>query len=459
MVTVIKNGTIITASDTYKADIYIQKEKIVDISEVPRTNNQEEVKYIEASNKYIFPGGIDVHTHLGGPNNIDDFYSGTRAAAYGGTTCIIDFCVQDKGQSLSEAMNIWHTRADGRSIIDYSFHIAITDFNSKVINELPSIIEKGVTSIKCFLAFKDSLMIDDSVFFMIMQKAREYGALVCVHAENGSVIDVLIKACITKGQTTPFYHAVSRPPECELEATNRAIVLSEIAHCPIHIVHVSNSKALNVIKMAQSRNIRVTAETCPHYLYLSLENLEEPNFEGAKYVMSPPLRAKEHQEPLWQSLINGGIDIVATDHSSFNFKGQKELGREDFSKIPNGIPGIEERLLLIYNGGVLKRSMSLNRFVEVVSTAPAKIFGLYPQKGTIAVGSDADLVIFNPNKDSILSKNTLHYKCDYTAYEGYRLKGQIETVLCRGQILVENHQLKEFSSTGKFIKRKNFFNN
>jgi len=457
MNTKIINGIIVTSKKTYRADMLISNGRIKKIAH--RIANQTD-RTIDAKGQYIFPGGIDVHTHLdmpfGGTVTSDDFYTGTIAAVCGGTTSIIDFAIQPKGKSLSETLQIWHNKARDKSVIDYGFHIALTDLNEKAWKDIPKLVSWGVSSVKAFMAYKNSLMISDEILFKLFEASKKYGFLVMVHAENGDVIDVLIKQLLSERKTQPIYHAISRPPELEEEATNRAITLAHLAKAPVYIVHLSCEGALEKVRLAQVRKQKVYAETCPHYLTLDINYLRNPGFQGAEYVMSPPLRDKSNQSVLWQGLAKGELQTIGSDHCAFNIKAQKELGRDDFSKIPNGLPGIETRLPLIYSEGVAKKRISLNRFVDICSTTPAKLFGLYPQKGEIAVGSDADIVIFNPKGKTILKVNKLHQKVDYCPYEGMKLTGNISKVLLRGEVIVEDNKFLGKRGDGNFLKRKAF---
>jgi len=451
------NGTIITPTDTYRADIGIEKGKIVEIAQKISEGAKE---VIDARGTYVFPGGIDMHTHLDmpfmGSFSSDDFETGTIAAAHGGTTCIVDFAIQGKGQSLKETLNTWKAKAEGKAVFDYGFHIAICDLTEGVLNEIPDVVAEGVTSFKTFLAYKGTLMIDDGALFQILQKSKEVGALVMIHAENGDIVDLMVKELLAQKKTAPRYHALSRPPEAEAEATGRAIAIAQMAGAPIYIVHLSCREALEKVKEARDRGLPALAETCPQYLILSYKNYEEPGFNGAKYVMSPPLRDKSNHAPLWQGLASGDLQVISTDHCPFNFKGQKDLGKNDFSQIPNGAPGIENRLCLMYNEGVNRGCVSINRFVDLVSTTPAKLFGLYPEKGTVAVGSDADLVVFDPKERFTITAKTNHQKVDYTPYEGYKGKGVPRIVIAQGKVLVKEGKFLGQPGGGRYIKRKTF---
>lgn len=453
----IVNGTIVTPTDTYRADIGIEKGKIVEIAKEILDGAKE---VIDAKGAYVFPGGIDMHTHLDmpfmGSFSSDDFETGTIAAAHGGTTCIVDFAIQGKGQSLRETLNTWKAKAKGKAVFDYGFHVAITDLTEEVLNEISSAVAEGVTSFKTFLAYKGALMIDDGALFRIFQKSREAGALVMIHAENGDIIDLLVKDLLAQKKTAPKHHALSRPPEAEAEATGRAIAIAQMAGAPIYIVHLSCKEALDKVKEARDSGFPALAETCPQYLILSYKNYEEPGFNGAKYVMSPPLRDKSNHASLWQGLTSGDLQVISTDHCPFNFKGQKDLGKDDFSQIPNGAPGIENRLCLIYNEGVNRGRISVNRFVDLVSTTPAKLFGLFPEKGTAAVGSDADLVVFDPKERFTIAAKTNHQNVDYTPYEGYKGKGVPRVVISQGKVLVKEGKFLGQPGQGRYIKRKAF---
>lgn len=466
MRTKIINGTIVTSKKTFKGEILIADGRIKKIvrriteNAPARLSQAGGDEIIDASGQYIFPGGIDVHTHLdmpfGGTVTSDDFHTGTIAAACGGTTTIIDFAMQGKGKSLKDVLRAWHQKADNKSVIDYGFHIALTDLNKEAWNELSTLISHGISSVKVFMAYKNSLMINDEVLFRLLVKSKIDRFLVMVHAENGDIIDALTRQLLLEGKTKPVYHAISRPPELEAEATNRAITLAGLAKAPLYIVHLSSAGALEKVRLARLKSQPVYAETCPHYLTLSIDHLRKPGFEGTKYVMSPPLRDKSNQAPLWKGLAKGELQTIGSDHCAFNMKQQKELGKDDFSKIPNGIPGVETRLPLIYSEGVAGKRISINRFVDICSTTPAKLFGLYPAKGEIAVGSDADIVIFNPKGNSVLKANKLHQKVDYCPYEGKKIKGGISRVLLRGKTIVKDNKFLGSRGDGRFLKRKAF---
>jgi len=450
----IKNGTIVTATDQYRGDVLVEGEKI---STIGTTLAVAADRTIDATGKYVLPGGIDVHTHLdmpfGGTKSADDFESGTRAAAHGGTTTIVDFAIQYKGQTLHHAWETWMKKAEGNAVIDYGFHMIITELTDQVEEEMDALVRQGVTSFKLFMAYPGVFMLDDASIFRALLRTGQNGGTICMHAENGGVIDVLVKRALAEGKTAPKYHALTRPARAEGEATHRAIALAEMADVPIYIVHLSAAEALEMVTEARDRGLPAYAETCPQYLFLSYDNYEEPGFDGAKYVMSPPLRPKETQDRLWRGLAFNDLQAISTDHCPFCMKEQKTLGQDDFSKIPNGAPGIETRMSLVYDGGVLPGRISLNRFVELTSTSPAKIFGLFPKKGTIAPGSDADIVVFDPSKKTTLSAKTLHMNVDYNPYEGREVTGAVDTVVSRGRVVIDAGVFTGRAGAGSFLKR------
>jgi dihydropyrimidinase len=452
MKTIIRNGRIITAVDDYKADILIDGETV---SVIGVKLDMEADRVIDAAGKLVIPGGIDPHTHMelpfGGTQASDDFRTGTIAAAHGGTTTIIDFAVQTKGQSLISGLDTWHQKAEGKCSIDYGFHLITTDFEDNQIEEMHTLIDEGVTSFKMFMAYPGVFLVDDATIFRAMSAAGERGGLICMHAENGIVINEIIKHALAKGHTAPKYHALTRPTVAEAEGVHRAIAIAEMAEAPVYIVHLSCADALNQVRQARDRGIPAFAETCPQYLFLSIDDYGD-DFEGAKYVMTPPLREKANQAELWKGLKMDDLQVISTDHCPFCMKEQKELGRGDFTKIPNGAPGVEHRVPLIYTG-VVENRISLNRFVELTSTAAAKMFGLFPKKGTIAVGSDADIVIFDAEKEQTISAATHHMNVDYSAYEGRTIKGVVETVLSRGRVVIENGEYKGKAGDGQFLRR------
>ena len=456
MSVLIKGGRVITAADDYVADIYIEGERITTIGESLDVSAE---RTIDATGKYVLPGAVDPHTHLAmpwrGETTIDDFESGQTAAAFGGTTTHVDFCIQGKGQTFAEALEIWHGKRDGKSIIDNGFHIAITDLAGterlEELGRLPD--EHGVTSYKLFMAYKDSLMVDDETLFRAMQVAAGSGALVMVHAENGDAIEVLMGEAIAAGNTTPIYHALTRPPETEGEATNRAIQLARVAGATLYVVHVSCAESVEPIQIAREKGWDIWGETCTQYFFIDQSFLERPDFEGAKYVYTPPPRQKANQEVLWNAVRTDVLQAISTDHCAYLFQGQKDAGKDDFRQIPNGGPGLENRLQMIHHFGVREGRISLNRMVELLCTNPAKLFGLYPRKGTLAVGSDADVVVFDPEKRVTISASTHHSRSDYNLYEGTEVQGSPEVVLLRGNVIVDGDQLLAKPGSGQFVKR------
>ena len=453
----IKNGTVITAQDNYVADVFIEKDRVTTIGANLKMTAD---KVIDAAGRYVIPGGIDVHTHLdmpfGGTTSSDDFETGTRAAAFGGTTCLIDFAIQAKGMKMREALDSWWKKAENRATTDYGLHMIITDLPDAHLEDMNDMVREGVTSFKLFMAYPGVLMVDDATIFKAMRQTAQNGALVCMHAENGSAIDVIVRRTLAEGKTTPIYHALTRPTTAEGEAVHRAIALAEMAGAPVYIVHLSSNDALQKVAEARHRGVPAYAETCPQYLFLSIEDLERPNFEGAKYVFTPPLREKWHQDKLWEGLRTNNLQVVSTDHCPFCFKEQKEMGKNDFTKIPNGGPGIENRLQLLFEGGVNRKRLSLNRWVDLVSTTPAKMFGLFPRKGTVAIGSDADIVIWNPNVEHVISAQTHHMRVDYSMFEGFKVKGNAETVISRGEIIVDKGKFLGAAGRGQFVKRDSY---
>jgi len=458
MSVLIKGGLVVTAADTTLADVYIEDERISVIAEsldVPAD------RVIDATGKYVLPGCIDPHTHLdmpfGGTVTIDDFTSGQTSAAFGGTTCHIDFCIQGKGQSFADALATWHAKREGKQIIDCGFHIAVTDLvEGGSLEELATLPDQGVTSYKLFMAYKGTLMVDDDTLFRTMEVAAETGALVMVHAENGDAIDILVRQALAAGNTDPVWHARTRPPELEGEATNRAIQLARIAGAPLYVVHVTCKEAVDPIRAAREKGWDVWGETCTQYFFIDETFLERPNFEGAKYVYSPPARDAANHDVLWDAVRTDALSVISTDHCAFLWDGQKSLGKDDFSKIPNGGPGLEDRLRMIHHFGVRGGRISLNRMVELLATNPAKLFGLYPRKGTIAVGTDADIVIFDPEQRVTISAAGQHTKADYNLYEGTEVVGAPELVLLRGRVLVEHGELVAAPGIGQFVKRARF---
>jgi len=456
MSVLIRGGRVITATDDYAADVFVENGVVTQIG---KSLDQQADRVIDARDRYLLPGAIDPHTHMempfGGTVTCDDFTSGTVSAAFGGTTTLIDFCMQARGQSLPDALATWHEKLRrSRPLIDVGFHLAVTDLEEGGnLEDLARVPDQGVTSYKLFMAYKGSIMVDDQTLFRVMQVAARTGALVLVHAENGDAVDVLIKDAVAAGHTEPIWHARTRPPELEGEATNRAIQLARIAGAPLYVVHVTCGEALDPIVRARAAGWRVTGETCTQYLFIDEGYLEKPDFEGAKYVYTPPPRPRENQELLWRALATDELSVVSTDHCPFNWQGQKTIGRHDFSQIPNGGPGIEDRLNMLHHFGVRTGRLSMNRLVQLVSTNPARTFGLYPRKGTIAVGSDADLVVFNPERKLTLSAQSHHSNVDYNLYEGTEVVGVPETVLVRGQVVVQDRRLVAEPGTGRFVRR------
>jgi dihydropyrimidinase len=457
----IKNGTVINHGSRQRADVLIEGEKVTALG-VGGQWQADQV--IDATGKYLVPGGIDVHTHMelpfGGTFASDNFETGTRAAAWGGTTTILDFAVQSKGSGLLEGWEAWMAKAEGNCAIDYGFHCIVSDVNEQSLKEMDVAIGEGVTSFKMFMAYPGVFYSTDGEIFRAMQKASENGATIMMHAENGIAIDVLIAQALERGETDPIYHGLVRKSILEGEATHRAIRLAELAGCPLYIVHLSALEALAEVTNARDEGLNVFAETCPQYLFLDLDDLGN-GFEGAKFVCSPPLRdrAEGHQEGLWSGLATNDLQVVSTDHCPFCFEDHPELGRQkrlgegDFSKIPNGLPGVEHRIELIYHGAVAEDRLSLERWVEVCSTTPARMFGLYPQKGAVAVGSDADIVIFDPDRKHVLSAATHHMRTDYSCYEGLEIDGGVDTVLSRGKVIIGGNEYKGRKGDGRYLKR------
>lgn len=460
MKTLISGGTIVTASDLYQADVLAEDGVITLIGKDLASFVQADT-VIDATGKLVLPGGIDVHTHnnmpFGGTFSSDDFETGTKAAAFGGTTSIVDFAIQSPdGGSLHAALQEWHVKAEGKAVIDYSFHMIVRKINEQSLSEMNQLTQsEGVTSFKLFMAYPGVFQLSDGDIFRAMNQASDNGSLICMHAENGGVIDVLVQKALAEGKTAPKYHALTRPAKAEGEATHRAIALAEMAGVPVYIVHLSCAEALEQVREARDMGLPAYAETCPQYLFLSYDDYEKPGFEGAKYVMSPPLRDKSHQDALWRGLAGNDLQVISTDHCPFCMKEQKELGLNDFSKIPNGAPGIETRMSLIY-GGVRMGKISLNRFVELTSANPAKIMGLFPKKGTIAVGSDADIVIFDPEAKMTISHESLHMRTDYNPYEGFEVQGIPTSVLSRGNLIVDKGEFLGKAGAGRFVPRKTY---
>jgi dihydropyrimidinase len=459
MKVLIKNGNVVTAVDNYFADLLIEDGKVAVIG---AKLTMDADRTIDAAGKLVIPGGIDPHTHMelpfGGTFASDDFRTGTIAAAHGGTTTIIDFAVQYHGESLIQAVDNWHKKAEGKTAIDYGFHLITTDLPDERVPEMRQLINEGVMSFKMFMAYPGVFLVDDATIFRAMKNAGKWGGLICMHAENGIVINEIIKHALAEGKTAPKYHALTRPTKAEAEGVHRAIAIAEMAEAPVYIVHLSCADALEEVREARDNGLPAYAETCPQYLFLDYSLYEREGFEGAKWVMTPPLREKWNQDKLWQGLQGNALQVISTDHCPFCMK-EKELGRDDFTKIPNGGPGVEHRVSLIYNGGVAGGKIGLNRFVELTSTSAAKLFGLFPRKGTIAVGSDADIVIFDPNEEMTISAATHHMNVDYSAYEGMKVKGVTKTVLSRGRVVIDGGKYVGKPGDGQFLKRSTFSGN
>ncbi len=449
----IKNGKIVTATDIYEADIYVEGETIRAIGKNLAIEADEQ---IDAAGMLVMPGGIDPHVHLDmpfmGTSSSDSYETGTRAALFGGTTMVIDFILQKQGNSLHDALKEWQSRSDNNCYGDYSFHMAVTDFNEETRKEIRAFIEdEGITSFKTFMAYKGALMIDDRQMIGLMQEVKQHGGLINVHATNGDVIDYLTLKHRTEGKLSPLYHYLSQPEITEAEASGRFADMADYTGCPGYIVHLTCEGALNAVRNATKRNQKVFVETCIQYLLLDA-SLYEKDFEGAKWVMSPPLRQKKDQETLWAGINQGLVNVVATDHCPFMWD-QKLMGKDDFSKIPNGHPAIENRMELLFSEGVNKGRITLNKYVEVACTNPAKIFGMFPQKGTIAVGSDADIILIDPKEKHTISAKTHHMNVDYSGYEGWELTGKVKTVLLRGKVAIQNNECRLEKGYGKFVKR------
>ncbi len=457
MRTLISNGTVVTADGSYQGDILVDGERIAGIGAgLAQMPNAAVDETIDATGRYVIPGGIDVHTHMklpfGGTFAKDDFFTGTRAAAFGGTTTIVDFAVQSKGKSLREGLDAWHALAEGNAVGDYGFHMIMSDVNDDTLKEMDQLVGEGVPDFKLFTAYPGVFFSDDGAIFRAMQQTGKNGGLIMMHAENGLAIDVIAADTFNAGTTDPIGHGLARYSVLEGEATNRVIRLAQAAKVPVYIVHLSAREALNAVRMARDEGLPAFAETCPQYLFLSLEDLGN-GFEGAKFVCSPPLRTRDHQPELWHGLVKDDLQVVSTDHCPFDFHGQKELGRGDFRKVPNGLPGVEDRLDLLHDGGVVGGKITKERWVEIASTAPAKLFGMYPRKGAIAVGADADIVIYDPNRKHTISAKTHHMAVDYSCYEGRSVQGGSDVVMSRGSVIVRNGEFTGRQGAGRFLKR------
>jgi dihydropyrimidinase len=457
----ITGGTVVTPSGRHQADLLVEDETITALYAPGLAPIIDDAELIDATGKYVIPGGVDVHTHMelpfGGTFASDTFDTGTRAAAFGGTTTIVDFAVQRTGENVYEGLAAWHAKAEGNCHVDYGFHMIIGGVDDDALKAMDALVDgEGVTSFKLFMAYPGVFYSDDGQILRAMQKARENGSVIMMHAENGIAIDVLIGQALAGGETDPIYHGLTRPPQLEAEATRRAIMLADVAgDTPLYVVHMSASQALEAIAEARDRGRNVFAETCPQYLYLTLEDqLGAPGFEGAKWVCSTPLRSKHenHQRDLWRGLRTNDLAVVSTDHCPFCFKDQKELGLGDFSKIPNGIGGVEHRVDLLYQG-VVDGHLTLERWVETIATTPARMFGLYPRKGVLAPGSDADIVVYDPGGQTRISVDTHHMNMDYSAYEGYEIAGHVDTVISRGTVIVSGGEYHGHRGHGRYLPR------
>ncbi|MEV0114897.1 dihydropyrimidinase [Streptomyces sp. NPDC050844] len=456
--TLIRGGLVITAAEETHADVLIEDGRIAALA-AHGTDAAEAWtadRVIDATGKYVIPGGVDAHTHMelpfGGTFASDSFETGTRAAAWGGTTTIIDFAVQSQGQSLRAGLDAWYAKADGKCAIDYAFHMILSDVNQRSLKEMDFLVEEGITSFKLFMAYPGVFYSDDGQILRAMQRSASNGGLIMMHAENGIAIDVLVEQALARGETDPRYHGEVRKALLEAEATHRAIQLARVAGAPLYVVHVSAEEALAELAAARDKGLPVFGETCPQYLFLSTDNLAEPDFEGSKYVCSTPLRPREHQAALWRGLRTNDLQVVSTDHCPFCFVGQKELGRGDFSKIPNGLPGVENRMDLLHQA-VVDGHITRRRWIEIACASPARMFGLYGKKGTIAPGADADVVVYDPAAEQVMSVETHHMNVDYSAYEGKRVTGQVETVLSRGEVVIDERKFTGRAGHGCYVPR------
>ncbi len=454
MSTVIINGTVVTAAETFRADVRIDNGKI---SAVGLNLAVSGDTIIDAAGKHLLPGGVDVHTHLSMPSSgmvtCDDYASGHLAAVMGGTTTHLDFCIQPKGSSLADALKTWHAKAEGKALIDYGFHVAITDLTPEVLREIATLPGQGVTSIKLFLAYKDTLQVDDATLFRCLEQARNAGMMTMVHAENGDAIEILVQQAVERGQTRPIHHALTRPPQLEAEATGRAVAMAEVLNAPLYVVHITCKAALDRVRDAHAKGARVWGETCTHYLFFTKNDLDRPEFEGAKWVCSPPLREPEDQAALWAGLADHSLSVLSTDHCPYTFATQKMVGRDNFALIPNGVPGIEERMMMLHGAGVGGGHFKLERFVDLTATTPARLFGLAGVKGSIAVGCDADIVLWDMAEEHTFTAATNHSAIDYTLYEGMKVIGAPVLSMVRGEIVVDHGQLKVQHGSGRFLTR------
>ncbi|KLI99682.1 dihydropyrimidinase [Streptomyces sp. KE1] len=456
--TVIRGGLVITAADELHADVLVENGRVAALAAhgTDAAAGWSAEHEIDATGTYVIPGGVDAHTHMempfGGTQASDTFETGTRAAAWGGTTTIVDFAIQSKGGSLREGLDAWHAKADGQCAVDYAFHMIMSDVNAASLKEMDALVGEGVTSFKLFTAYPGVFLSDDGQILRAMQQAASNGGLVMTHAENGLAIDVLVEQALARGETDPRHHGEVRNALLEAEATHRVIKLAQVAGAPVYVVHVSAEEAVAELARARDQGLPVFGETCPQYLFLSTDNLAEPDFEGAKYVCSTPLRPKEHQAALWRGLRTDDLQVVSTDHCPFCFKGQKELGRNDFSKIPNGMPGVESRMDLLHQA-VVDGHISRRRWIEIACAAPARMFGLYPKKGTIAPGADADIVLYDPHAEQTLSAETHHMNVDYSPYEGRKITGRVRTVLSRGVPVIDGGRYTGRAGQGMYVPR------
>ncbi|MEV6314439.1 dihydropyrimidinase [Streptomyces sp. NPDC051776] len=456
--TVIRGGLVVTAAEETHADVLIEDSRIAALAAHGSAAGESWTadRTIDATGKYVIPGGVDAHTHMelpfGGTFASDTFETGTRAAAWGGTTTIVDFAVQSKGQPLRAGLDAWYAKADANCAVDYGFHMIVSDVNEGTLKEMDLLVAEGITSFKLFMAYPGVFYSDDGQILRAMQRAAAGGGLIMMHAENGIAIDVLIEQALTEGRTDPRYHGEVRKVLLEAEATHRAIQLARVAGAPLYVVHVSAEEAVAELAQARDMGLNVFGETCPQYLFLSTDNLAEPDFEGAKYVCSTPLRPREHQAALWRGLRTNDLQVVSTDHCPFCFSGQKDLGRGDFSKIPNGLPGVENRMDLLHQA-VIDGHISRRRWIEIACATPARMFGLYPRKGTIAPGADADVVVYDPHAEQVISAETHHMNVDYSAYEGRRITGKVETVLSRGETVVDRGEFTGRAGHGQYVPR------
>jgi len=455
MTTLIKNGTIITATDMYKADVLVKNGVITEIgSEISKIASE----IIDAADKWVLPGAVDVHTHMDaqcdGMTTVDDFETGTTAAAAGGTTTILDFAEQTPGTSLTQTLEEWKVKAESHAVIDYGFHLALSEINEEILSQIPSAVEAGVTSFHARLDGYGSRFIHDGDLLEFLQRTANAGALACIHAENGEVIDLFVRRLTAEGKTSVKYLPVARPPEVESQATARAINLAEMAKTPLYLTNLSSAHAIEKVKAARDRGLPIFAETCSHYLAMSSDRYEDS--EGIKYYCTPPLRPSWHEDILWRAIASGDIHVVGSDHMAFNYAGQKDLGKDNFIQAPRGFPGIQERLPILSTAGVHSGKINPNKLVDLTCTFPAKLFGLFPRKGTLAVGSDADMVIFDPRADGTLSKSLSLSRSDYTPYEGMRTRGAVWLVIQRGKVIAREGKVTGKAGQGEFISREKF---